>query len=599
MLVLTKKLCLFMKSKLFMFLLCVATLFSCEREDESVLNTLQKNYTVESTGGRVEVYLQTDDVLDVRFEPAVDWFYSLKTETINMGRFTFECQANKTSEERKVKVFFTTPGSNTSEIIEVTQKANSEYEPLIKSFAFLVKDNQELLTRDIYGTIDDDGTIDVRIPYIVRNKKLTPSIEFQGKSIRLKTQDEETSTETMIDFTETVSYIVEGITGKQKEYFVSVYSNNGIPVIYIKTENNTPIVSKDDYVNGNIILDGNNSVPSMSGAMRIKGRGNSTWTLPKKPYKIKFDKKQSLAGFPADKEWVLLANYADKTSLRNEFAFSISRMTALEYTPRTQFCDLYVNREYMGLYQLTEQLKIADERVNVTNNGFLLEVDQPDRLDPDDISFKTDRILLCIKDPDIECDSEQYNWIKNYVTNVENVLYGEKFTDPTEGYAKYLDLESFADWYLVNEINRNNDAAFFSSCYMNITPGGKLKMGPVWDFDIASGNCNYNGVYSPEGFTVKNSVWISRLFEDPEFVKVVKQRFLILRSRQSEFIKNLNSTGNLIQSAKIQDEGKWMTAFSLTWPNYVALGSWESEVSYLKSWIITRMDWLENEFMKM
>ena len=118
-----------------------------------------------------------------------------------------------------------------------------------------------------------------------------------------------------------------------------------LSVLYVSAQENFPAVFESE--------------------MKIKGRGNSTWGLPKKPYKIKFDSKKSLMGFPADKEWVLLANYTDKTQLRNELAFFMGRISSFEYTPRTAFVEVIINGVYNGTYQLTEQLKISKNGLEI------------------------------------------------------------------------------------------------------------------------------------------------------------------------------------------------------------------------------------------
>ena len=168
----------------------------------------------------------------------------------------------------------------------------------------------------------------------------------------------------------------------------------------------------------------------------------------------------------------------------------------------------------------------------------------------------------------MEEGSERYNWIRDYVRNAENALYGDNFMDPENGYAKFIDVNSFVDWYLVNEITKNNDAVFFSSCYMNIASGGKLKMGPVWDFDLALGNINYQNNFDPEGFWVKNSVWISRLFQDPTFVDLVKQRYNILRNViLTDIITELNQDATYLNWSIIENNAKWGTLYMYTWPN--------------------------------
>ena len=129
-----------------------------------------------------------------------------------------------------------------------------------------------------------------------------------------------------------------------KTYKLQVRSFTGLQIVYINTEEKKPIESKEEYVKGTIRVVSNNvnGIPDFESSMNIKGRGNTTWGMPKKPYKIKFDSKVSLLGEPEDKEWVLLANYADKTQLRNEMAFFLGEISSLEYTPRTHFVEVVV-----------------------------------------------------------------------------------------------------------------------------------------------------------------------------------------------------------------------------------------------------------------
>jgi hypothetical protein len=376
-----------------------------------------------------------------------------------------------------------------------------------------------------------------------------------------------------------------------------IQSKSKIPQMMIKTDNNSVINSKEIYVNGFIeiveLYDDIENVIS-SGSMGIKGRGNSTWDMPKKPYKIKFDEKKSFFQLPENKHWVLLANYADKSMLRNEVAFEMGRISVLEWTPGTQFLDVFLNGSYQGTYQLTEHIRIDRQRVNVTDEGYIIEVDSYDKIGPDDITFETDRLLFTIKDPEVEINDVRYNWIKDHITHIEDVLYSDYFNDPETGYKNYIDIESFADWYLINEIAKNPDACFYSSCYMNIAPDGKLKMGPLWDFDIAFGS-NYFSFYdpSPKDFWVKNSKWLERMFQDPEFVELVKQRFEYFRSNKSLIISSLFSKTLYIQNSAIENELLWGTLKAGEDFENI-LYQYNKEVKYLENWIHQRFDWLEN-----
>lgn len=385
------------------------------------------------------------------------------------------------------------------------------------------------------------------------------------------------------------------LAGKRYNATIDNISEQFMPRIYINTEDGVSITSKDYYVSATItVIDEEESLSLSTTDVSIKGRGNSTWLKPKKPYRLKFDSKKSLGGFPSDKSWVLLANYMDKSAFRTSLAFALSELTNLAYTPRWKFYDLYLNDEFQGSYLLSEHKKISEDRVNVGDDGFLLEVDQLSRIEDGDVYFYTNKILLNIKDSDdVEYDSEEYNWIKDYMTEAETVLYGDDFKDPEIGYAKYFNVESFADWYLVNEIAKNNDAIFFSSCMMGVTRDGTISMGPVWDFDLGFGNCNYNNNWETTGFWIKDATWISRLFEDPAFVEIVKERYAVIKNN-IESIYNLIDTYEIyLTDSQYANNSVWGTLGVYVWPNYVWFDTYEEEVAYLKQWLIARLEWLD------
>ncbi len=237
--------------------------------------------------------------------------------------------------------------------------------------------------------------------------------------------------------------------------------------------------------------------------------------------------------------------------------------------------------------------------MNVGDEGYLLEVDQIERMEKGDVYFQTQRLLLNIKEPGLAKDDQQYKFVKSFVNEAENALYSESFRDAEKGYRKYLDMESFVDWYLINEIAKNNDAVFFSSCYMNLVPGGKLKMGPIWDFDIAFGNVNYNNNQQPTGFYVKNSKWISRLFEDPAFVTAVKARFAHYKANKMALLENINKKSVSLRWSIQEDNNKWNTLYNNTEPNYAVVGSYNNEVQFLKDWINKRFDWLDAAYAEL
>lgn len=468
------------------------------------------------------------------------------------------------------------------------------------AFKFLSKNNPLHLSCDIECEIGEDGVIKGRIPNIVESKYLMPTFDYLGSRVFVDTV-ELVSGGTILDWSKPVKISVEGENGGLREYVVELMAFTGLPIVYINTEGGKDVTSKEEYLNATIrIVEDVYTRASgyvLESEVKIKGRGNTTWTLPKKPYKLKFESKQSLLGEPKDKEWILLANYTDKSLVRNALGLYMSKISNLEYTCRAHFVDLVLNNRYVGTYQLGEQQKISKNRVNVGDDGYLLEIDA--KAASDDVTFNIPHIgkPINIKDPNVEAGGEAYDYVVRYMNRVDSVLFSENFTDSIEGYVKYMDVSSFVDWYVINEIAKNNDACFWTSCYMNLARDEKLKMGPVWDFDIAFGNVNYNNNYDPAGFWIlKEVTWYKRLFKDEKFVVQVKDRFNYFYSNRDMLFNEINENASYLKYSVIENNSVWGTLYEYTWPNYSIWGSYDNEISYLKQWLNARMEWLKVEF---
>lgn len=391
-----------------------------------------------------------------------------------------------------------------------------------------------------------------------------------------------------------------GTIYNSKKIALADLTHSGLPVVIINTPNNQDITSKDEYVENTLM-----SVLQMDimdefcELTNMKGRGNSTWAAPKKPYAIKFDKKKSLMDLPEDKSWVLLANYYDATLLRNDLAFFMgNEISTLDWTPHYQQADLILNGQYKGIYQLGEKVKISKKRVNVGDDGFLLEVDA--KADANEVTFNVTHIgqPINIKEPDVVVDGEDYNYIVDYLTNADAVLFSENWLDAEDGYKKYIDMSSFVDWYLINEIAKNNDAIFYTSCYMNLKRGGKLKMGPLWDFDVAFGGYPWEPRASEisnltTGFYIKDVSWINRMFNDPEFLSLVKERFNDFYSRKQDMLDHIDSKAAIIIEKVIEDNKLWGRITDKTASNEEVKVAYQEKVNQLKTWLSTRLEWLK------
>ena len=477
---------------------------------------------------------------------------------------------------------------------------NNENEPTsivleqaeITSFSFLASDNPSL-NSDIILSIDNN-TISGKVPYEGDINNLSATFEYSGTEVFVDGFNQ-TSGTTYNDFSNVVTYSVLDSEGQQEDYDVKVTYFTGLPIFYIDT-NGIPIDTKDDYINGNAsIFGGLDYDDNPSSDMGVRGRGHSTWFVhPKKPYQLKYSEKSEVLGMPEDKKWIFLAEYSDKTMMRNKIAFEMGYISDLDWTPASHFAEVFVNNEYNGTYNISQKVEESDYRVVIGDTGYLLEIDDITHIEADDVTFYTGNFLINIKEPDLTVASSEYIYINDLINEFETVLMSDQFTNPTTGYASYIDIPSFIDWYLISEITKNQDSKEYSSIYLNVIPGQKIKMGPLWDFDLAFGNVDYSECEFPTGFWVKDHAWYSRLFEDPDFVDQIKARFTYFRNNQDYILDKMDFYADYLSLAQEENNDKWNTIGTYVWPNPVVYNTYEEEVNHLKNWYNERMNWLDS-----
>ena len=329
---------------------------------------------------------------------------------------------------------------------------------------------------------------------------------------------------------------------------------------------------------------------------KIRLRGNSTALFPKRPFRIKLSEKTSLCGMPQAKQWILLANYFDKTMLRNALAFKLSEDSRLAWTPRYRFVELYYNDAHKGTYQLCEKIQVHANRVEVPQDGWLIEVDG--RVDTTkDVFFNTKQmpVVFRIEWPKVQQDDPWVDSIRTVFLKAEGALFGADFADQAKGWQNYLDKESWVDWYLINEITKNFDANFNSSCYMHSGYDGKIVMGPVWDFDISMGNTNSLGDERlPQGWYIRRTNWYTRLFEDPEFVSAVKERFAYFYNQRENYYQYIRDHATQLRPHALKNDKIWHTIGVLIGPNPIAFRTYDKEVEVLIGWLKQRFEWINS-----
>ncbi|MCI8668262.1 MAG: hypothetical protein HFI34_01875 [Lachnospiraceae bacterium] len=383
-----------------------------------------------------------------------------------------------------------------------------------------------------------------------------------------------------------------------------------IPVIHINTENKVPVTSNSQTVMAEFSLDGRNTgYPDIKNAViKIRGRGHSTWKLDKKPYQIKFEEKTSVMGMKEAKRYILLANYSDKTLMRNHIAFTMAeKLNHLIFVPHTKPVDVYLNGTYIGVYGIGEKIEVRKGRIEMemgsefsADTGYLLEVGGFDDED-DGYVFNTDCLKeVVVKTPEYEViNREQEQYIEDYVNKAEQAVKN------LSGYEEYIDIPSLIDWFILHELTYNLDCCFNRSCYLVKPAGGKLQMGPPWDFDVAFGNYiydnpNYDGwasVGSSDSSSYIKVTWMNYLLADSRFNARVKQRWAEKKEELvSVAMAEIESTKDRIYKSQM-DNFKvwdiWDIRAGYGSDAATALHSFEEQVEYLKSFIRNRKQWMD------
>lgn len=384
---------------------------------------------------------------------------------------------------------------------------------------------------------------------------------------------------------------------------------NGLPVITIDTKNGVGITSKDTYVSCVVTFydpDGEGGY-LFDKTGQIKGRGNSTWSrFDKKPYKIKFDEKQEFFDYGKARDWVLLADYIDNTLLRNNLAYNVGGVfSELGTSPNAKNVEVYLNGEYRGVYLLCEQIEINKHRVPITdpttgaNTSFLVEMDGwadgtcvkvPDAL-------KGDR-KYSIKEPE-PVTAGQINYIEQYLKSCISAVQGSDY----EAVKELIDVKSFAQAYIVFELFKNPDTDY-SSFYMYKDVDGKLKCGPIWDFDMSVGNVAHKkeGVIFGDPallWSATKNPWFKGLVSFDGFRALIGEELATNKSAVFEKIDAITTYARAHDDAYKANFEKWDVIGKNTWTNppYItAIKTWEGQLEYVEDYLEKSYAALEAEY---
>ena len=388
----------------------------------------------------------------------------------------------------------------------------------------------------------------------------------------------------------------------------AVNPSGTLPVLYITTENNTPVTSKDYYLNASYYLDakgiaGYDNIGSAAAplTMEIKGRGNYSWTgFNKKPYRLKLADKQPLLGMVKSKHFNLLAHADDakdkKGYMRNAAGFELSKMLDIAWTPDARPLEVVMNGDYIGLYFLTEHIRVDKDRVNIVEQedeetdaqkitgGWLVEIDNYDS-DPH-ITIKEGgktTMWVTYKSPEV-LSSEQETYLTQQIQLLDNLIYGDKNSDELW---QYLDMDALARFYIVQEITDNYES-FHGSCYLYKDMGDteKWKFGPVWDFGSAFNRDKSQYLFQGD---VWHNHWIPEICKFPAFMQHVQTIWKdFYANRFNDIFTFTADQLSLLKTAAAVDAQRW--------PDYNGNADLTKRITQINDRLRRNAEWLNEQW---
>jgi hypothetical protein len=411
------------------------------------------------------------------------------------------------------------------------------------------------------------------------------------------------------------------------------FTSSNLPIVILNTNNQTiqdetRIVIDMKIMNAgpgnrNSITD----IPQVQTKVSVEYRGESSQLFPKKSLGLETQNPDgsnanlALLGMPADNDWILYAPYTDKTLMRNVLTYTWGGKMG-RYTSRTRFCEVVINGSYQGVYVLMEKIKRGNNRVDIATlttadvsgdeltGGYMLRVDKLDDNDYPDWTIATAQLLPGennVKFQYYQPDGDdllpvQRDYIKNYIQQFSLALASANFITQPDSYHNYIDVNSFVDCMVSAELAKNVDSYIYSTYLFKdkTSKGGKLNMGPLWDFDLGYGNVDYltNSQFAP-GWTYNDlyrMFWFRRLMTDPYFEGKFVCRWHELRQSflsDNNILKTIDSVALVLNESQQRNFNQWDILGVYVWPNQYVGATYADEINFLKKWIMDRVNWVD------
>lgn len=475
---------------------------------------------------------------------------------------------------------------------EVKEDILSDSKALI---SFAVPDSlNKNFPKSFHGKIENQE-IHLSLPGLTNLKNLVAVFEYEGKSIQVNSRTQQSGV-TPNDFSKETVYSIAAEDGSTIDYKLNLSLMPEIPHLYIHTDNEEKITSKNNYLQADFIVDGKGIYPDFELRTGIRGRGNTTWNYPKKPYKLKLESKEALMGLYPAKKWILLAEYLDGSMLYNSVPYQAGHLLEMPYTNHIIPVEVTINDEYQGLYAFTEHKEVKEGRIDIGKEGWLLELDS--HYD-EPLKFKSNKYQLpvLIQHPDYDDLSaeeagEVLAAVKTDFEALEQLIFDKSF--PNNNYLDYFDALAYVNYIIVYQLTRNAEINAPKSVYIHKKKDGKYSMGIIWDFDWAFG---YHQNRHYEVSTAKGSLFrasnepgarfFSRIMEDPDIQNIFKLRWNWFRANKYEELKDyIKQYAQQVAQAYDPDHEIWGLRG--------ADGDFEKDLERLLTWLDARAAYIDN-----
>lgn len=368
----------------------------------------------------------------------------------------------------------------------------------------------------------------------------------------------------------------------------SEYPFAGVPRLVIETDDFRGIRDKETLINAKLQIYEKDGPSSEIMTLTVRGRGNSSFRMSKYGIKLDFDQKQSLFGMPKGTDFALVANFKDKTHVKNYVTYQLASILGDDYSPRTQFVEVFFNREYLGLYLLVESVKVSKNRVNLNKDKASYLVEKTTSHDNKPFFETKNGNLFEIKYPK-EPSQESIDIVAEHFSKFEFAQKDTVHFIPSN----WIDTLDFARYYWIQEFAKNFDARFLRSLFTTWEQGDVLKMGPVWDFDLAYGIFR-TGTTGHKDWIVRNFGWYKWLWKNESF----KNSCLSYWTQNKHLFKNvpdsIETVSQRIKKAVKNDNKRWPTLNSTeNMYHDIAFESYEDAVDSLKNWVSERYYWID------